>query len=545
MEEVNKTSARSITPIDSFYNTETDKEFFSSLDRNYMNAKSHKRVTSNDFQYFKLETSPALGNFCSNCIRLERNISDIKKKLQREKDKFEVREKHIRQLDTLLQIKDKRLKEEELSLASERQSLSYEIIDLKKTLQDMQQDRHQAENERKILTRENSNLALAMKKAEVKIAELQKSLKKYEDEKKANEDNMKNTVMRNLEARENAVKVKESEIMLEYQKINYENELIDEKNYKLTYFEQNLLIQEQSIKLKYEELSSYSNELERTKAKIQQEQRKFEEETAAQMSNFKAKENSLANQEKTFKSKLSMLDLELDSLDALKIKLHEQKALLDKEINNYKNLQLEIIREPMNSSEMESESNAYNDEKERYIEEMIERLNEEELKFAERVNGFKKTEENIKRDLEYYKNRCEELEQKGASKDYSQIADAEYQEKILSLQVKEEELTNMENHLNKEREDIDATADLVKSLNEDLQAQKKVQDEEYERINKEKEKIVELLKRQEERAKTLAQKEQELMSFHERLIEMEKKISQESAREDMINSPSEFDFPES
>ncbi|OMJ87271.1 hypothetical protein SteCoe_11039 [Stentor coeruleus] len=545
MEEANKTSARSITPIDSFYNTETDKEFFSSLDRNYTNAKSHKRVTSNDFQYFKIESSPAIGNFCSNCIRLERSITDLKKKLQREKDKFEVREKHIRQLDTLLQIKDKRLKEEELSLASERQSLSYEIGDLKKSLQDMQQDRHQTENEKKILTRENSNLVLAMKKAEGRIAELQKSLKKYEDEKKANEDSMKNTVMRNLEARENAVKAKESEIMLEYQKINYENELIDEKNYKLTYFEQNLLIQEQSIKLKYEELSSYSNELERTKAKIQQEQRKFEEETAAQIANFKAKENSLATQEKAFKSKLSMLDLELDSLEALKIKLHEQKVLLDKEINNYKNLQLEIIREPMNSSEMESESNAYNDEKERYIEEMIERLNEEEIKFAERVNGFKKTEENIKRDLEYYKNRCEELEQKGTSKDYSQIVDIEYQEKLISLQAKEEELVNMENHLNKEREDIDATADLVKSLNEDLQEQKKVQDEEYERINKEKEKIVELLKKQEERAKTLAQKEQELMSFHERLIEMEKKISQESAREDVINSPSEHDFPES
>lgn len=544
MEEANKTSARSITPIDSFYNTETDKEYFSSIDRNYINTKSHKRVTSSDTQYYKLDSSPATENFCSNCIRLERNISDLKKRLQKEKEKFEVKEKHIRQLDTLLQIKDKRLKEEELSLTSEKQSLSYEITDLKKTLHDMYQNRHQGENERKNLIRENSNLTLGIKKAEARIAELQKGLKKYENEKKTNEENMKNIVMKNLEARENTVKVKESEIMLEYQKINYENELIDQKNYKLTYYEQNLLMQEQSIKLKYEELSSYSNELERTKCKIQKEQRKFEEETTAQLLSFKTKENSLATQEKAFASKMSMLNIELDNLETLKIKLHEQKALLDKEINNYKNLQLEIIREPMNSSEIESESNAYNDEKEKYIEEMIERLNEEEIKFAERINDFKKTEENIKNNLEYYKNRCEELEQKGTSKDYSQIVNLEYQEKLISLQIQEEELANMENHLNKEREDIDATADLVKSLNEDLQVQKKIQDEEYERINKEKEKIVELLKKQEERTKTLAQKEQELISFHERLIEMEKKFSQDSAKGDAKNL-SEFDFPES
>lgn len=530
MEDYNRTPNRSMTPFDSSYNTDTDKDYLHYLDKHHQS--SHKRVISNDLKYFKIDSSPSIGNFCSSCIRLERQIFDLKKKLSREKDKFETREKHIRQLDSLLQIKDKRLKEEEAALRTEKNNLSLESDELKKLISELSQEKIHLENNNKALNKEIAALNVGLKKSEIKVNDLQKRLKKYEDGQSSIEEDMRSTILRNLESRESSLNKKESEISLEYQKLNYENDLLEEKNFKLAYFEQNLLMQEQSIKLKFEELSSFSNELERSRLKLQQDQSKFEQEASNQLSQLKSKESQLVNQEKALKAKLAQVDIELEHLDSLKFKLQEQKMILDKEIHNYKSLQFEIVREPHEHSEIESETGF--EEKEKYIEEMIERLNEEERKFSERWTGFKKTEDSLRKEIDFYRTKYEELEQQVMGKDNSHYLDEDYQEKIANLQNKEDELINYEKNLDKERMEIDKTAELVKSLNMELAAQKRTQEEDEARIKAEKEKIVELLRVQEERIKVINGKEAELARFKEELIAREKEIQ---AKEKIQSAP--------
>ena len=528
MEDSSRTPIRSITPLDSSYNTDTDKEYFTYLDK----QPSHKRVISSGMKHLKIESSPNIGSFCSNCIRLERQIFDLKKKLSREKDRFETREKHIRQLDSLLQIKDKRLKEEEAEIKSERNNLSSEVAELKKLITEISQEKLQLESDNKALAKENSGLNVNTKKLEIKVNELQKQMKKWEEEQGSIEEELRSHILRSIEVKEKDIAKKEAEISMEYQKINYENDLLEEKNFKLAYFEQNLMMQEQSIKLKFEELSSFSNELDRSRSKLQADQVKFEQEANSQLSQIKFKESAVLAQEKSLKAKLGQVDNDLENLEHLKLRLQEQKLILDKEINNYKSLQLEIIREPHESSEFDTETGL--EEKEKYIEEMIERLNEEEMKFSERWTAFKKVEDGLRKEIEFYKQRCEELEQQLSGKDSSQFLDEDFQEKLASIQNKEEELMIVESNLNKERSEIDKTADLVKSLNLDLMEQKKLQEQEDARIRLEKEKIVELLKLQEERIKLISIKEAELVKFKEELSLKEKELN---AKERVSSTP--------
>ena len=526
---MNKFSARSITPYESSYNTESEKEFLSILDRNHSTTRVHKRVISNDSQNYKIESPHTIRNFCGNCIRLERHIHDLKRKQQKYKEGQEIREKHLRQLDSLLQIKDKRLKEEENNLKIEKNQIGRETEDLKKIIKDCQNEKFQLEKENKALAKENSNIVVNLKKAEMKYTEIQKHIKKYEDEKQNIEENIRSQIFKSFESRESSLKKKESEISLAYQKLNYENQLIEEKNMKLAYYEENLLIQEQSIKLKYEELSNFSAELERSEAKLLQDQESLKIESENQLSFIKNKEAQLSASEKALKSKFSMLDAELASIESLKVKLHEQQLILNEEINNYRKLQMDMI-EDQSIPDFDKEQSLVFEEKEKYIEEMIERLNEEEKQFAERWAGLKKIEENLKSEVDYFKSKCEELEQKSIRRDES--FSIEFQEKLVSLSNKEEELLILENNLKKERQEIDSTAELIKTLNNDLLYQKIKQDEENEKINREKERLLELLRSQEEKAKILAEKEQDLLNFRDFLQEREKGLVSHDNSED-------------
>ena len=527
MEDRNRVYKKSVSPFGSSYNTDTEKDLFSSVER-YSDSRSHKRITSSDLYNMKLDSASPIGNFCGNCVRLERQIQEFKKKSQREKEKADVREKHMRQLDSLLQIKDKRLKEEDLTLKNDKNRLESEVIALKRLLKEVQNDKNLAENDNNILSKENSTLVSNLAKAERKLGDLKKFVKKHEEDRLHLEETIKSQVLKTFEARENNLKKKELEISSEYQKINYENEVIEEKRFKLGYYEQNLMMQEKSIKLKLEELSSYSLELEESKLQLQKDQKDFEERIESELAAIKSTEDQISSQEKTLKSKFHLLDMELGNVESLKSKLQEQSFLLDQEINNYKYIEQDLMKDSVSRSENEAEESSIFQEKEQYIEEMIRRLTDEEKMFSERWNNFKKTEDRLKNEMEYFKRKSEELEQKlQENETVISVNPPDYQERLEMLQAKEEELLALEESLGREREDVDSTAELVQSLNEELLLQKKTQDEEYEKIEQEKQRLVELLKQQEERARALALREQEFARIRESMLQKSKTESKE------------------
>ena len=519
METRNRVYKNSLSPFGSSCNTDPEKDYFNRIDRQYSDSKSHKRINSNDLCDFKLDCISPIGNFCGNCVRLERQIQELKKKTQRENEKNDVREKHMRQLDSLLQIKDKRLKEEDLTLKNDKSRLESEVISLKKLVKEIHNEKNSIENEKKLLAKENSALSLNLTKSERKCAELQRSIKKQEEDKLNQEESIKSKVLKTFEARENNLKQKELEISSEYEKINYENELIEEKRFKLGYYEQNLMVQEKSLNLKLEELSNYGAELEESRSQLKIDQNDFENRLENHLSAIKSAEAQVSSQEKSLKSKFHLLDMELENVESLKAKLQEQSFLLNQEISNYKSIEEDLIKDSAIRSDNEAEESSIFQEKEQYIEEMIRRLNEEEKIFSERWSNFKKTEDRLKNEVEYFKRKSEELEQKLMEPDaVINISPPDYQEKEEFLKAKEEELLVLEESLKREREDVDSTAELVQSLNKELILQKRVQDQEHEKIEKEKQRLVELLTQQEERARALALREQELAEIREDLM---------------------------
>ncbi|OMJ91545.1 hypothetical protein SteCoe_5919 [Stentor coeruleus] len=98
----------------------------------------------------------------------------------------------------------------------------------------------------------------------------------------------------------------------------------------------------------------------------------------------------------------------------------------------------------------------------------------------------------------------------------------ELEGKLVQVKIKESELISMEKHLLQEKESIESAAQFVKSINEDLNIQKQILKEEKETFEKQKMRLFEIDKKQQERTKLLISKQDELTNFRDKLLEREK-----------------------
>lgn len=98
----------------------------------------------------------------------------------------------------------------------------------------------------------------------------------------------------------------------------------------------------------------------------------------------------------------------------------------------------------------------------------------------------------------------------------------ELEGKLVQVKIKESELIDMEKYLKQEKESIESAAQFVKSINEDLNIQKQLLKEEKETFEKQKMRLVDIDRKQQERAKLLINKQDELTNLRDKLLEREK-----------------------
>ncbi|OMJ84640.1 hypothetical protein SteCoe_14236 [Stentor coeruleus] len=102
------------------------------------------------------------------------------------------------------------------------------------------------------------------------------------------------------------------------------------------------------------------------------------------------------------------------------------------------------------------------------------------------------------------------------------VISEELEGKLAQVRIKESELIDMEKHLLQEKESIESAAQFVKSINEDLNIQKQILKEEKDAFDKQKMRLFDIDKRQQERAKLLINKQDELTNLRDKLLEREK-----------------------
>ncbi|OMJ69803.1 hypothetical protein SteCoe_32365 [Stentor coeruleus] len=114
----------------------------------------------------------------------------------------------------------------------------------------------------------------------------------------------------------------------------------------------------------------------------------------------------------------------------------------------------------------------------------------------------------------------------------------ELQMKLNQIKTKENELKALEKHLMREKESIDAAAQFVKNINEDLDIQKQSLIKEKNTVENQKLCLEEIEKKQQEKAKFLQTKQEELVLFREKLCEREKFFQHKGQRLSMPDIPS-------
>ena len=100
----------------------------------------------------------------------------------------------------------------------------------------------------------------------------------------------------------------------------------------------------------------------------------------------------------------------------------------------------------------------------------------------------------------------------------------ELESKLRDLVIREEKLSIFERNLNQERTSVEQAAEYIKTINEELIIQRASMSEQVENITKERIKIANLLKMQDEKSQMLSLKEQELVQLMQKLDEREKLI---------------------
>ncbi|OMJ76285.1 hypothetical protein SteCoe_24381 [Stentor coeruleus] len=114
----------------------------------------------------------------------------------------------------------------------------------------------------------------------------------------------------------------------------------------------------------------------------------------------------------------------------------------------------------------------------------------------------------------------------------------ELQMKLNQIKSKERELKTLEEHLLSEKEAIDAAAQFVKNINEDLDMQKLSLIKEKDIFEKQKLRLGEIDKKQQEKAKFLQTKQEELILFRQKLCEREKFFQHKGQRLSIPDIPS-------
>lgn len=436
--------------------------------------------------------STCSNDMCSSCIKMKNLMDEAKFSIEREKESLENTEKHLKHYDSLLAIKENRLREQELALENERKFIEAQKSEISREKNILEKDKDKVAEQMKCVDAEKENLERQMVGLEKKYQEVKKLLSEYEKHK--NEELGRNGVFREIENRETNLKLKDQEIQKKSEELNHKAKLL-EKSYKekVGLFE----------KLKQEVINKQKIIIKK-KAKIADlKQRSFTCVSAPvtpspdsfinKEKELEARESSLKAQSEEIYTLQQLLNDEKNRLEILIRSVNEEKFELDQELQSNRRIFQEKLHQAQLAEDRYKERLFSLDDKEKNLELMIQAFQEEESKLEERWKNIENIEkitteltitkeklQNLQRN--YFVQQQELNEYKTKNFDSPLILTPEVQERLELMVKKEEELTEIENQLKKEREEIEISASLIRQLNEDLEKQKLAQQKEQQRL---------------------------------------------------------------
>lgn len=429
------------------------------------------------------ERKVASNDLCGSCIKMKNLMDEAKFSIEREKESLENTEKHLKHYDSLLAIKENRLKEQELAFDNERNLIEIQKSEIsrEKLLNEKEKDRI-AEG-LKSLEYEKENVEKQMITLEKKYQNVKKILGEYEKQKLDNETLAKSEALRELEQKEVYLRQKEVEV----------NKKSEELKAKARQLERSFKEKTGLFEKLKQEVINKQKVIIRKKEKIAEMKKRIELGTAnttPNLENVESRMKEMDLREMTLKQKADelmnlqqRLNDEKNRVEVMMRSVSEEKMDLDMEIQNSRRSFQDKIRQAQVTEERFRERMAAMDSKEQKLEQMIQAFQEEELKLEERwknlenihaiTSELSQTKEKLQSLQKAYAVQQQELsEYKVKSIESPLQFTPDWKDRLESLAKKEEDLQELEDQLNKEREEIEISAALIRQLNEDLERQK-------------------------------------------------------------------------
>ena len=543
--------------------------------------------------YLSSERNPVkIKPVCSSCLKYEQILEDNQKEHQKITEKFFTTERHLKQYDSLLQIKDSRLQQQELSLKTELDLLEKEkekVLKGKNKLKNKKKEfflrKEEVESANgKVLARvqELSKVEGDFKRLERELDGKNKVIQRLEEEKGVFDKKYQELLSANRELTMKQA-MKDSVVIVE-NSVDFELKLekLSEKKEKLRKFEQRLKDLDRDYKLKQADIEEKTEILMETENRIAAEQKVLDDtkervneeiESIDELKEIlRVQEDNLDRERKLlqekYHEKLAYVEDMKKKLMERGKKLDEEKELFGAEENRFE--QLTQTLENLKSVVWDLESklkDAETDRKDLQDRSIDLEIQIDSLKSTEKALKSKNTEleqliltlknstilgkiEDSVKKIKFLESENQSLATK--SQEYQllnarllsnlSILEAEKQRsepqtssnteekshdklkkisleleiKLAEVRTKEKEISALQESLTEEKKAVNAAAEYIKSINDDLSEKQALLDEEKEEFEKQKVRLVDIDMKLQERARVLALKELELKETQEK-----------------------------
>ncbi|OMJ85375.1 hypothetical protein SteCoe_13351 [Stentor coeruleus] len=304
-----------------------------STEKIYLNRHRTNKLTNP----VSIDRRTLSGNFCQSCTKYISVIEELKTKQSIISEKYLATERHLKQYDSLLQIKDSRLKQQELALKTDLEIFEKEKDKLAREQKRLNEEKMSFMKEKEYLMMESNRIEFELEELNKKNEELQNMIEDIERKKEEMAIIEQNSSKIELEHKTKLLISREEDIqrlMTELQMYKNENSFSSQSN-KITdieFFEQ----KKQKYKMKKQKIKEFAEDLYELKEKIESEQKDNFEEFESRMISLTETEKKLLEEKANLEDMQEKVNEEIESINQIKEILKIQQDNLDREVKLWK-----------------------------------------------------------------------------------------------------------------------------------------------------------------------------------------------------------------
>ncbi|OMJ82003.1 hypothetical protein SteCoe_17438 [Stentor coeruleus] len=274
------------------------------------------------------------GHFCQSCMKYISVIEELKIKQSVTSEKYLATERHLKQYDNLLQIKDSRLKQQELALKTDLELFEKEKDKLGREQKRLNEEKASFMKEKEYLMMESNRIEFELDELNKKNEELQNLIERKKEEMVMIEQNSSKI---ELEHKTKLLISREEDIqrlMTELQMYRNEYSFSSQSN-KITeteYFDQ----KKEKYQIKKQKIKKFAEDLYELKEKIESEQKNNFEEFESRMASLTETEKKLLEEKASLEDMQEKVNEEIESINQIKEILKIQQDNLDRQIKLWK-----------------------------------------------------------------------------------------------------------------------------------------------------------------------------------------------------------------